>query len=239
MLRAPAPDRGPRARPVRGDGRRPRRRPAGRSRTEGVRAAVQSGGGPGGGGGDIQFMLQGPDLTTSSATARRCAPRSWHDSRGWSTSTRRSTPASRSCRWTSIGPRPPTSACQITDAAEALRLLVGGDQVTTYNDGGEQYQVHLRAQEQNRGTAGRPSPGCPCPRRAWASCRSTTSPRFARGDAPATISRMARQRQVTLTANMLPGTSQAAVQQQIAGRGADPGHGARSTAPTSPAGRAS
>ena len=42
---------------------------------------------------------------------------------------------------------------QIADAAEALRLLVGGDQVTTYNEGGEQYEVHLRAR------AGRPADG--------------------------------------------------------------------------------
>ena len=35
---------------------------------------------------------------------------------------------------------------QIGDAAEALRWLVGGDQVTTYNEGGEQYEVHLRAE---------------------------------------------------------------------------------------------
>ena len=41
---------------------------------------------------------------------------------------------------------------QIGDAAEALRLLVGGDQVTTYNEGGEQYEVHLRAQRRNRET---------------------------------------------------------------------------------------
>lgn len=34
---------------------------------------------------------------------------------------------------------------QIGDAAEALRLLIGGDQITTYNEGGEQYEVHLRA----------------------------------------------------------------------------------------------
>ncbi len=34
---------------------------------------------------------------------------------------------------------------QISDAADALRLLVGGDQVTTYNEGGEQYEVHIRA----------------------------------------------------------------------------------------------
>ena len=39
---------------------------------------------------------------------------------------------------------------QISDAAEALRLLVGGDQVTTYNEGGEQYEVHVRAVQGDR-----------------------------------------------------------------------------------------
>jgi multidrug efflux pump subunit AcrB len=39
---------------------------------------------------------------------------------------------------------------QVSDAAEALRLLVGGDQVTTYNEAGEQYEVHLRAESRNR-----------------------------------------------------------------------------------------
>ena len=42
---------------------------------------------------------------------------------------------------------------QISDAAEALRLLVGGDQVTTYNEGGEQYEVHVRALQHERATA--------------------------------------------------------------------------------------
>src|SRR6185295_18588261 len=42
---------------------------------------------------------------------------------------------------------------QISDAAEALRLLVGGDQVTTYNEGGEQYEVHVRAAAGGRATA--------------------------------------------------------------------------------------
>src|SRR5262249_48613132 len=41
---------------------------------------------------------------------------------------------------------------QVGDAAEALRLLVGGDQVTTYNEGGEQYEVHLRARAEDRTT---------------------------------------------------------------------------------------
>ena len=42
---------------------------------------------------------------------------------------------------------------EVADAAEALRLLVGGDQVTTYNEGGEQYEVHVRALAAGRATA--------------------------------------------------------------------------------------
>jgi len=41
---------------------------------------------------------------------------------------------------------------QVSDAAEALRLLVGGDQVTTYNEEGEQYEVHVRAAQDERRT---------------------------------------------------------------------------------------
>jgi HAE1 family hydrophobic/amphiphilic exporter-1 len=104
---------------------------------------------------------------------------------------------------------------QIADAAEALRLLVAGDQVTTFNDGGEQYEVHLRAEEENRSSqdaiAGLPVPSS---RLGIVSLDNIAS--FDRGDSPATISRMGRQRQVTLTANMLPGTSQGAAQQAIA-----------------------
>ena len=46
---------------------------------------------------------------------------------------------------------------QIGDAAEPLRLLVGGDQVTTYNEGSEQYEVHLRARGRRTARPSRPS----------------------------------------------------------------------------------
>src|SRR5262245_34014343 len=38
----------------------------------------------------------------------------------------------------------------VADIAQSLRLLVGGDQVSTYNEGGEQYEVHVRANERFR-----------------------------------------------------------------------------------------
>jgi HAE1 family hydrophobic/amphiphilic exporter-1 len=40
-----------------------------------------------------------------------------------------------------------------TDVAGALRYLVGGDKVTDYNEGGEQYEVHVRAAQQFRADA--------------------------------------------------------------------------------------
>ena len=114
---------------------------------------------------------------------------------------------------------------QVADAAEAIRLLVAGDQVTTYNDGGEQYEVHLRAQEQNRGTLAGLA-GLPVPSSRLGVVSLDNLARFTRGDAPATINRMARQRQVTLTANLLPGTSQGNAQQQIMAAARTPEHGA-------------
>jgi HAE1 family hydrophobic/amphiphilic exporter-1 len=181
---------------------------------EGVRAAVQASGGPGGGGGDIQFVLQGPnldDLERYSKTLRDKAAQipglvdvdttlnlgkpelSVHIDR----------------------PKAADLGVSIGDAAEALRLLVGGDAVTTFNDGGEQYEVHLRAREEDRTTeAAIAALSVPSSRLGSVSLDNIAT--FEKDAAPATISRIARQRQVTIVANMLPGTSQAAVQQQIA-----------------------
>ena len=103
---------------------------------------------------------------------------------------------------------------QGSDAAEALRLLVGGDQVTTYNEAGEQYEVHLRAEGQNRDSEaaiGRLT--VPSARLGSVPLENIAS--FARGEAAADIRRLNRQRQVTVSANMLPGTSQSTAQTQM------------------------
>jgi HAE1 family hydrophobic/amphiphilic exporter-1 len=102
----------------------------------------------------------------------------------------------------------------IGDAAEALRLLVGGDEVTTFNDAGEQYEVHLRAREQDR-TTEQAIAALSISSSRLGSVSLDNLATFEQDAAPATISRIARQRQVTITANLLPGASQAAVQQEI------------------------
>ena len=113
---------------------------------------------------------------------------------------------------------------QVSDAADALRLLVGGDQVTTYNEGGEQYEVHLRAEGTDRGSEaaiGRLT--VPSSRLGGVALENIAS--FAHGEAPADIRRLNRQRQVTVSANMLPGTSQSAAQEQMAAAAAQLGLG--------------
>ncbi|HKT82117.1 MAG TPA: efflux RND transporter permease subunit, partial [Vicinamibacterales bacterium] len=103
---------------------------------------------------------------------------------------------------------------QIGDAAEALRLLVGGDQVTTYNEGGDQYEVHLRARAENRSTEASLA-GLTVPSSRLGSVGLDNLARFAPGSAPSDINRLARQRQVTIFCNLLPGNSQAEVQNAI------------------------
>jgi HAE1 family hydrophobic/amphiphilic exporter-1 len=101
----------------------------------------------------------------------------------------------------------------LADAADALRLLVGGDAVTTYNEAGEQYEVHVRARMDDRDSEaaiGR----LPVPSRLGPIALENVAS-FSSGDAPSDIRRLSRQRQVTVTVNLLPGTSQADVQDEI------------------------
>ncbi|HEV3058271.1 MAG TPA: efflux RND transporter permease subunit [Vicinamibacterales bacterium] len=111
-------------------------------------------------------------------------------------------------------PKAADMGIQVGDAAEALRLLVGGDQVTTYNEGGEQYEVHLRARSADRSTqAGVGNLTVPSSRLGSVTLNDVAD--FTAGSAPSDINRLARQRQVTVFCNLLPSASQSAVQSTI------------------------
>jgi len=187
----------------------------------GVKASLTApgiGGGGGGGGqggqGDVTFVLQGPDLRTLERASNALADkaRAIPGLVDVDTSLRVGKPE-MSVRLDR--PKAADLGVQISDAADALRLLVGGDQVTTFNEAGEQYEVHLRAEEQQRGSeAAIARLTVPSSRLGAVPLENIAS--FAHGDAPADIRRLNRLRQVTVGANMLPGTSQSAAQQQIA-----------------------
>jgi HAE1 family hydrophobic/amphiphilic exporter-1 len=183
---------------------------------QGLKASLQApgiGGGGGGGGqaqGDVMFVMQGPSLAELERASNSLAEtaRSIPGLVDVDTSLRVGKPemAVRLDR-----PKAADLGVQIADAAEALRLLVGGDQVTTYNEGGEQYEVHLRAQDQDRGSeAAVGQLTVPSSRLGGVALDNIAT--FVRGAAPSDIRRLNRQRQVTVAANMLPGTSQTAAQ---------------------------
>jgi HAE1 family hydrophobic/amphiphilic exporter-1 len=194
----------------------------------GVKAALQApgiGGGGGGGGqggqGDVTFVLQGPDLRVLERASNSLAQtaRSIPGLVDVDTSLRVGKPE-MSVRLDR--PKAADLGVQVSDAADALRLLVGGDQVTTYNEAGEQYEVHLRAEERNRGSeAAIARLTVPSSRLGSVALENIAS--FAHGDAPADIRRLNRQRQVTVGANMLPGTSQTTAQERIAAAAAQLG----------------
>lgn len=178
--------------------------------------AAMSGGGQSSA--EIQFVINGPDIAKLQEYSQALA------------SATRAIPGAVDVD-TSLNPGKPEVQIEmdrakaadlgvlVSDAADALRLLVGGDQVTTFNEGDEQYEVHLRA--------------LPAFRRTEADVGELTVPssrlgsvpladfaRYTRGSAPAEIQRLNRERQVTLYANLLPGTSQVTVMDAMEGAAA-------------------
>jgi HAE1 family hydrophobic/amphiphilic exporter-1 len=96
---------------------------------------------------------------------------------------------------------------QIADAANALRLLVGGDQITTYYEGGEQYEVHLRAQAAHRTTTAAIG-NLTVPSDRLGSVPLDYVASFTNSASTSEINRLGRQRQVTVFANVPAGESQ-------------------------------
>ncbi|MGH9800579.1 MAG: efflux RND transporter permease subunit, partial [Blastocatellia bacterium] len=79
----------------------------------------------------------------------------------------------------------------ISDVAQSLRLLVGGDQVSTYNEGGEQYEVHVRATENFRtDAAGIGQLNVPSSRLGSVGLDNVV--KFQEGSGPTSIDRVAR-----------------------------------------------
>jgi HAE1 family hydrophobic/amphiphilic exporter-1 len=179
----------------------------------GMRTAVQPVANIGGGGNqnaDIQFIINGPDLAKLETYSQQLVARV-RQMKGVvdvDTSLNAGKPevSVRVDR-----PKAADMGVQIGDAAEALRLLVAGDQVTTYNEGGEQYEVHLRAKAADRSTQEAIAAlTVPSSRLGTVSLDNVAT--FSAGSAPTDINRLRRQRQVTVFANLLPGGSQAEVQ---------------------------
>jgi HAE1 family hydrophobic/amphiphilic exporter-1 len=181
-----------------------------------LRTTVGAGGGPGGGGGMVQFAIAGPNLEkleeySAEALAKLKEIPYVVDA---DTSLNFGKPELRievdRLRAADLGVR-------VGDIAQALNTLVAGQIVSTFNADSDQYDVRLRADSEFRaGEAGLKRIIVPSTKveRGWVSLSEVT--RITEQKGPSAIERLNRQRQVTLSSNILPGGSQAEVVGRLA-----------------------
>jgi HAE1 family hydrophobic/amphiphilic exporter-1 len=185
--------------------------------SEQLRTAVGLVSGVGGGGvqADIMYTIGGPDLDVLEKASQKIM------------SDLRKTPFVTDVDSSLISGRPELAAqvdrplaaqlgVQPQNVAQSLNFLVGDNEVTNFQQGGEQYEVHVRAAENFRsneeGLALLTVPGSP---QGGGGGRSDSVVpldqvvKFVPQTGPATIQRLNRNREVTVQANMLAGGSAA------------------------------
>lgn len=107
-------------------------------------------------------------------------------------------------------PRAAELGVSVADVSGALQLLVGGLDVSTYADGGEQYDVRLRAIPDARSTVtSLRRLTVPSSKIGLASIENVVT--IDEGTGPSRIDRFNRKKTVMVTANLAPGFSQGAV----------------------------
>lgn len=166
--------------------------------------SVVSGGGMGSS--DIQYMIGGPDMKKLEQYAKGVMS----DLRGVTGAVDVDSSLSTGNPQYGIAVDRPKAArlgVSIADITSTLRLLVAGDKVSDYSDKGEQYEVHVRAVAHARNRLDELKM-VTVPSSKFGTVPLGDVVRFEKGTGPAEINRLGRTRQVTINANMTPGTSQ-------------------------------
>ena len=103
---------------------------------------------------------------------------------------------------------------RVGDISQALNILVAGQEVTSFNEGTEQYEVHVRAINSFRtDLEGLRKMVVPSSKVGTVTLDQVVKTK--EGTGPSSIDRLNRQRQVTILANVRPGGSQAEVLSQL------------------------
>jgi HAE1 family hydrophobic/amphiphilic exporter-1 len=97
------------------------------------------------------------------------------------------------------------------DIANSLRMLVGGLQVSNYNEGGEQFEVWVRATPEARNRVAAIESVTVPSQTPGRSVRLSEVVEIREAAGPSSIQRLGRQRMVTIYCNVQPGTSEAQV----------------------------
>jgi hydrophobic/amphiphilic exporter-1 (mainly G- bacteria), HAE1 family len=96
---------------------------------------------------------------------------------------------------------------QVADIAQALNLLLGGLKVSTYSEGGEQYDIRMRSEIEYRSNEDALRL-MTVPSRRLGVISLSEVVTIAHGESPSTINRFQRERQVVFMANAGPGASE-------------------------------
>jgi multidrug efflux pump subunit AcrB len=128
----------------------------------------------------------------------------------------------------------------VSDIADTLRLLVGGLDVSTYAEGGEQYTVHLRADSRHRSDAeGLALVTVPSSLHGAVPLRDVVDLQNTSG--PASVHRSGRQRQTSVSANIAVGhgqnETQAAIERIVSDLHLPPGYAVQPSGFTREGGR--
>ncbi|MGD0133232.1 MAG: efflux RND transporter permease subunit [Bryobacteraceae bacterium] len=167
----------------------------------------QAADGPGGGQADVQFTLTGPDLDQLNSYSQTLLAKL------------KQIPMVADADTSLVYGKPELRVeidrqraadlgVRVSDIAQALNTMVAGQVVSSFPSGGEEYDVRLRADMQFRTSAEglRQLTVFSTNTRGWVPLDQVV--RIKSGDAPSSIGRLDRQREVTLSANVLPGGSQ-------------------------------
>ncbi len=196
-----------------------------------LRVSVQPVSAIGGGGSQaaaIQYVISGPELTKLTEYSERLLGRL------------KQIPGAVDADTSSVVGKPEVTVTidrekaadlgvQVQDVAGALRLLVGGLKVSTYEERGEQYEVHARALEKYRADVeGLATMTVPSSRLGSVPLLDVVS--LGKGEGPSQIDRLNRRRQITVYANVQPGVGESSVTDalnaEVKSMNLPPGYGA-------------
>ncbi|MDR3698611.1 MAG: efflux RND transporter permease subunit [Candidatus Sulfopaludibacter sp.] len=162
---------------------------------------------------DVQYYIEGPDLAKLAQYSDKLLAKMRTISGLTDTdSTLRS--GKPEVRLEIDRPRAADLGVSVMDIEGALNTLVAGQTASTFNAGEDQYDVVVRAQERFRGGP-EGLAKMTVPSSKVGSVQLDEVVKIVPGTGPSSINRINRQRQVTLTGNVLPGGSQAAILGQL------------------------
>ncbi len=168
---------------------------------------------------DIQYFIQGPDLQklATYSDALLAKMKTIPQLADPDTTLRNGKPE---VRLEIDRPRAADLGVSVSDIEQALNTMVAGQVASTFNAGEDQYDVRVRALEEFRGSSeGLARMTVPSSKRGSVGLDEVVQIRP--GTGPSAVNRINRQRQVTLTGNVLPGGSQTAVLSQLTQASAD------------------